>query len=426
MSVKVLVVDDSGFFRKRINEILSSVAEIEVIGAATNGKEALEKAKSLKPDVITMDYEMPVMDGVTAVRHIMAECPTPILMFSTLTYEGARVTLDALEAGAVDFLPKNFEDISRNASRMQEVLKERILQVARSRRGVDLSPKSASPGRSSSSGSASPNASRVNSPASSRAGSDRSQHSSRSSLSNHPQSRAASDNGRIGQRAATSSRTNVTHSPVKTSASSNISKEASRPSTRPSIKHPIELLVIGTSTGGPVALQKIISKLPSNLPVPVLLIQHMPATFTPAFAERLNSMSSLTVRQAQDGDALRPGLVLLAPGGKQMMLKRNGRSASVNIIDGDERLTYKPSVDLTFGSAARAYPGKVLSVVLTGMGADGREGCRMLKGTGATVWTQTEKTCVVYGMPMAVDKAGYSDLSLDINDFADRIVSELM
>lgn len=428
MSVKVLVVDDSGFFRKRINEILTSVAEIEVIGAATNGKEGLEKAKSLKPDVITMDYEMPVMDGVTAVRHIMAECPTPILMFSTLTYEGARVTLDALEAGAVDFLPKNFEDISRNASRMQEVLKERILQVARSRRGVDLSPKSTSANRPASAELKPSTASRTTPNSASRPDSDRIRNSSIAATSSQATPQPVRGNIRTELSVTRTSRTgalNAGNTGSKTSMPTNVTPEVKRASKRPTIKHPVELLVIGTSTGGPVALQKIISKLPSNLPVPVLLIQHMPATFTPAFAERLNSMSYLTVRQAQDGDALRPGLVLLAPGGKQMMLKRNGRAASVNIIDGDERLTYKPSVDLTFGSAARAYPGKVLAVVLTGMGADGREGCRMLKSTGATVWTQSEKTCVVYGMPMAVDKAGYSDLSLDISDFADQIVGAL-
>jgi two-component system chemotaxis response regulator CheB len=392
MSVKVLVVDDSGFFRRRINEILNSVPEIEVIGSANNGKEGLDKAKALKPDVITMDYEMPVMDGVTAVRHIMAECPTPILMFSTLTYEGARVTLDALEAGAVDFLPKNFEDISRNASRMQEVLKERILQVAKTRKGVDLTPKKpASPTNSSARASA-------------------------------PVGRASAPPN-VGRTAGLGAKAPGAGPSAQTTATAR--RSTARPG-RKTIKHPVDLLVIGTSTGGPVALQKIISQLPSNLPVPVLLVQHMPATFTPAFAERLNSMSSLRVKQAEDGAVVRPGEVLLAPGGKQMLVNRNGRSISVNIIEGDERLTYKPSVDLTFGSASRAFPGKVLALVLTGMGADGREGSRMLKGTGATVWTQSEKTCVVYGMPMAVDKAGYSDLSLDINDFADRIVSELM
>jgi len=385
MTVRVLIVDDSAFFRKRVTEILNSVSEIEVVGAATNGKEALDKVSTLKPDVITMDYEMPVMDGVTAVRHIMATCPTPIIMFSSLTYEGARVTLDALEAGAVDFLPKNFEDISRNASRMQEVLKERILQVARAK-GVPASPSLTKPSVSVTTKKvqAAPHAQRTEVPAFTR--------------------------------------------PVKPTLQREISpaSRSSRVKTGKSIGHEVNLLVIGTSTGGPVALQKVIARLPSNFPLPILLVQHMPATFTPAFAERLNSMSELTVTQAVEGDLLAPGRVYLAPGGQQMVLKQDRRSARISIIEGDARLTYKPSVDLTFGSAARSFPGKMLGIVLTGMGADGRDGCRLVKSSGASIWTQNEKSCVVYGMPKVVDEAGYSDLSLDINEIADRLVSEFL
>ena len=136
MAVKVLVVDDSGFFRRRVSEILSADSNIQVVGTATNGKEAIDQALALKPDVITMDYEMPMMDGITAVRHIMQRCPTPVLMFSSLTHEGARVTLDALDAGAVDFLPKNFEDISRNPEKVKQLLCEKILSISRSNRRV--------------------------------------------------------------------------------------------------------------------------------------------------------------------------------------------------------------------------------------------------------------------------------------------------
>lgn len=399
MSVRVLVVDDSGFFRKRIAEILGSVSGIEVIDTASNGKEGLEKVKALKPDVVTMDYEMPVMDGVTAVRHIMAERPTPILMFSSLTYEGARVTLDALEAGAVDFLPKNFEDISRNSSRMQEVLKQRILQVARSRTGGSAGFRS-EPVASSTGG--------------------------ESETKSAP---AASTSAERFPSAGSGSQAVRSQSPVRATRSSpNVRQSTGQRTAAPRKQGvgKVDLLLIGTSTGGPVALQKIMSRLPANLPVPILLVQHMPATFTPAFAERLNSMSPLQVAQASDGAVLRPGCALLAPGGKQMLLARKGANLTTSIIDGDERLTYKPSVDLTFGSAARAAPGKCLAIVLTGMGADGREGCRMLKAGGSTIWTQSEKSCVVYGMPAAVDKAGYSDLSLDVNDIADQIISELM
>lgn len=374
MVATVLVVDDSAFFRKRVCEILESAPDIKVVGVASNGREAIELAKKLKPNVITMDYEMPVMDGVTAVRHIMQDTPTPILMFSSLTYEGARVTLDALEAGAVDFLPKNFEDIARDASKMQEVLRKRILTLVK-------------PG------------------------------------SHQPAEQAAAV-ARIQPKEPEA--TPLAREPLASQPRKATVRQPKPHESRKKITHPVELLVIGTSTGGPVALQKILSSLPANLPVPVLLVQHMPATFTPAFAERLNSLSKLRIKHAEDGDLVRPGTAYLAPGGKQMLVGKTGGTCKLSILPGDDRLTYKPSVDITFGSAAKSFPGKVLGVVLTGMGADGREGCRMLKRGGSTVWTQSEKSCVIYGMPMAVDKAGYSDDSIDISEMADRIVSGLM
>lgn len=380
MSVRVLVVDDSAFFRKRVCEILESVASITVVGTASNGREGVEQVAKLKPDVVTMDYEMPVMDGVTAVRNIMASHPTPVLMFSSLTYEGARVTLDALDAGAVDFLPKNFEDIARDASKIQTVLKQRILAIAKK-------PSRSSPAR--------------------------------------PLERSADRRSApVANPDAPKARTASALKTALESASTPQRAEGGR--GRRKLRHKVDLLVIGTSTGGPVALQKIITRLPAALPVPILLIQHMPATFTPAFAERLNGLSAIEVKHAEDGDVLRKGQALLAPGGMQMVLKQAPSGTQVNILEGDERLTYKPSVDLTFGSASRAYPGKVLAVVLTGMGADGREGCRLLKSAGSSVWTQSEQSCVVYGMPMSVDRAGYSDASFDVSEIANQITSELM
>jgi len=386
MSVTVLVVDDSGFFRKRVCEILNSVSDIKVVGTASNGRDAIEQVKKLKPDVVTMDYEMPVMDGVTAVRLIMEQCPTSILMFSSLTYEGARVTLDALEAGAVDFLPKNFEDIARDAGKMQDVLRERILAIAKPRLTPRAEVFTQSP------------------PAA-----DKKAHGHGPTI----EPPAARRSG-AGARARPS---RVQAKPVT---------GLSRSAKGKPISHPVDLLVIGTSTGGPVALQKIVSKLPAALPVPVLIVQHMPATFTPAFAARLNGLSKVTIKHASDGDILRKGVALLAPGGQQMIIGGTGQNSHVSILEGDARLTYKPSVDITFGSAAKRFPGRVLGIVLTGMGADGREGCRMLKSGGSTVWTQDEASCVIYGMPMAVDKAGYSDESINIDHIADRIISGIM
>lgn len=360
MAVKVLVVDDSGFFRRRVSEILSADPNIQVVGTATNGREAIDQAQALKPDVITMDYEMPMMDGITAVRNIMQRCPTPVLMFSSLTHEGARVTLDALEAGAVDFLPKNFEDISRNPERVKQLLCEKIHTIARSNRRSFSPPVATAP---------------VAAPAA--------------------QARPA-----------------VRPNP------STLSRPAAAPSAAPvssaAPKRKVyKLVAIGTSTGGPVALQRVLTQLPANFPAPIVLIQHMPAAFTKAFAERLDKLCRISVKEAEDGDVLRPGLALLAPGGKQMMVDARG---VIKILPGDERLNYKPCVDITFGSVAKSYGDKVLAVVLTGMGADGREGARLLKQSGSQVWAQDEASCVIYGMPMAIVKANLADAIYSLDD----------
>ncbi|MDN4545063.1 MULTISPECIES: chemotaxis response regulator protein-glutamate methylesterase [unclassified Pseudomonas] len=374
MAVKVLVVDDSGFFRRRVSEILSADSNIQVVGTATNGKEAIDQALSLKPDVITMDYEMPMMDGITAVRHIMQRCPTPVLMFSSLTHEGARVTLDALDAGAVDFLPKNFEDISRNPEKVKQLLCEKILSISRSNRRVSTYSAPA------------PVAAPAPTPAPSSIG----------SYGHSAPVRPAPAPAPIPARA---------HAPVTSS-----------PAPK---RKAYKLVAIGTSTGGPVALQRVLTQLPANFPAPIVLIQHMPAAFTKAFAERLDKLCRISVKEAEDGDILRPGVALLAPGGKQMMI--DGRGA-VRILPGDERLNYKPCVDITFGSAAKTFGDKVLAVVLTGMGADGREGARLLKQGGSSIWAQDEASCVIYGMPMAIVKAELADAVYSLDDIGRHIV----
>ncbi len=367
MAIKVLVVDDSSFFRRRVSEIINAESRLEVIDVAVNGKEAVEKALSLKPDVITMDIEMPVMDGITAVKEIMAKNPIPILMFSSLTHDGAKATLDALDAGALDFLPKKFEDIARNRDEAVSLLQQRVIQI-----------------------------------------------SSRRSMMRRPLRPAAP--ARTARPAATTSA--LTSKPA--------AKPAAPAATRfRASGKKYQITAIGTSTGGPVALQKILTSLPSNYPHPILLIQHMPATFTAAFASRLNSLCKIQVKEASDGDVLKPGVAYLAPGGKQMMVDGRPGSAKLRIIDGGERMNYKPCVDVTFGSAAKIYADKVLSMVLTGMGADGREGARMLKSAGATIWAQDEESCVVYGMPQAVAKAGISTEDLPLERIAERMLVEV-
>lgn len=358
MSFKVLIVDDSSFFQHRLKEMLDEHPLLEVVGLAANGREAVEKAKSLRPDLITMDYEMPVMDGVSAVREIMATQPTPILMFSSLTYEGARTTLDALEAGALDFLPKNFAEISNDSATLKQRLHSRLLAIAK-------------PGRTFAA----------------------------------PAPGAAFRPAGVPPRVAAPATAPVT-----------------APEPPKSLKGQLRLLLIGASTGGPVALTEVLTKLPGNFPLPIVLVQHMPENFTKAFAERLNRQCNIEVREAQDGDHLKAGVALLAPGGKQLLVDKRG---TVRILPGDERVNYKPCLDVTFGSAANAFDDKVLGVILTGMGSDGREGARMIKQRRGHIWSQDERSCVIYGMPMAVAKANLTDRVMSLQEIGPALAKEL-
>ncbi|EIK45955.1 chemotaxis response regulator [Cellvibrio sp. BR] len=381
MPFRVLVVDDSNFFQHRLKDIINEHPELKVVGIASNGREAIDKAAELKPDIITMDFEMPVMDGVTAIKHIMSNRRVPILMFSSLTYEGAKITLDALAAGALDFIPKDFAEVSRNSEVLKKKLHERLITLAGSGNRSVPPPvaTTASPAPVPASASSSSSFRPIAAPA--------------------PAARPVSP---------------VQDEPARPSGSDNYR-----------LKNKPKLLVIGASTGGPVALAEVLMALPANFPLPIVLVQHMPENFTKAFAERLNKQCHIRVREAVDGDQLQPGLALLAPGGKQLMLdKRNG--GSVRILPDDERVNYKPSLDITFGSAANNYADKVLGVVLTGMGSDGCNGARLLKDAGSSLWSQDEASCVIYGMPMAVARAGLTDKVLSLKDIGPRLVREVM
>ncbi len=345
MAIRVLVVEDSGFFRRRIIAMLESDSCLEVVGEASNGLEAVVQAGRLEPDVITMDIEMPIMDGITAVRKIMASRPTSILMFSMLTTEGARATLEALEAGAVDFIPKRFAEVTSHPEELSRQLCSRVAAL-----GKNSNPSTRS--------------------------------ASRSAVAVNP----------------------ALASTIPISARAPISKR----------RQQYQLIVIAASTGGPAALPLVLNKLPVTLPVPLLIVQHMPANFTPAFALRLDQQCAINIKHAEDGDLLQPGRALLAPGGKQMTVEGRGHEKVVRIQDGDSALNYKPSADIMFSSVAQLYRGQVLSIILTGMGADGREGARLLKQGGATVWAQNKESSVIYGMPGAVAKANLTDEILDL------------
>ena len=358
MPYKVLVVDDSSFFRRRLTDILNADPNLTVIDVAVDGIEAVEKAKLLKPDVITMDIEMPKLNGIDAVKQIMKNDPIPIIMFSSLTHVGAQKTLEALDAGAVDFLPKKFTEIAKDTSDAGLLLRQRVNQLARKD---------------------TPSQSKI---------------VSRSTLS----------------------KDNTFKSGINTST------QSQKVTIKGTNSH-YKVLAIGTSTGGPVALQKILTQLPKDFPVPILIVQHMPASFTKAFAGRLNNLCEITVKEAANGDDLAPGVAYVAPGGKQMLLDGNSKLKVVE--DMSDRILFKPSVDITFGSAAKVFSNNVLAVVLTGMGSDGKDGCKLLKSKGSTIWSQDEATSVVYGMPQAVANEGLSSSVLPLNDVAPSILKEL-
>lgn len=357
MTIRVLIVDDSGFFRRRLSEILTSDPMIEIVDIAVDGKEAIEKVINCRPDVITMDIEMPIMNGIDATREIMKKRPTPILMFSSLTYQGAQATLDALEAGATDFLPKRFDDISNDKQEARHILCSRVKALATRPGTAAHTPTSTrSPPRPSVTGQATPRQVEVATPRTSR----------RFKSSDY------------------------------------------------------DLVGIGTSTGGPVALQEVLTQLPESFPLPLLLVQHMPGAFTEAFAARLNQLCKIQVRQAKDGDKLEPGLALLAPGGKQMVVvKRAGRLMVKINEETDPMQNYKPCVDVTFDSLAKNMGGRVLGIILTGMGQDGLEGCKKLKQHSSTIWAQDQATSIIYGMPAAV--ASIAEQVLPINEIGKKL-----
>jgi two-component system chemotaxis response regulator CheB len=351
--VKVLIVDDSAFMRNILTSMLTSDAGISIVGTAKDGLDAIEKIALLKPDVVTMDVEMPRMDGLTALKIIMEKTPVPVIMLSSLTDEGAQVTLDALDLGAVDFIPKNLSDLSVNIVKIKEMLIDKIKNIAK--RGLTRRPVK-------------------------------------------PLDRAA-----IEARARD----------LHVSMAQRVTGERKT-----------SVVAIGTSTGGPKALQEIITLLPKDFPVPIVIAQHMPPNFTGPFAERLNQLSKIEVREAVEGDILKPGLALLAPGrGHMKVIKKRSLETVVTISENREEFTYRPSVDALMSSIAECYPGRALGVILTGMGNDGLKGLTELKKSGGRVFAQNEQTCVVYGMPKAVVDAGLADKILSLEEMAGEIIN---
>lgn len=349
--LRVLVVDDSVIFRKAISDVLSELPFVEVVGTAMNGVVALEKCSLLHPDVLTLDVEMPHMDGLGVLQRLSIEHPgIDAVMVSALTRSGAEVTLKALELGAVDFVTK---ETGGSAQESKDALKrqlERILSMLHRRRGVLA---------------------------------------------------------RIGRR----SQAMATPSSLE------------RQRTRLVVKSQLEVVAIGVSTGGPRALSLLLPGLPADFPVPVLIVQHMPATFTRTLAESINAKAAVDVVEAKDGDLPQPGTVYIAPGGRQMKVEGSEVGGRVlRITDDPPEKHCKPSVDYLFRSVAKSYEDRALGVILTGMGDDGVLGLRLLKRYKAPVIAQDESTSVVFGMPGEAIKAGVVDSVLPLDKIAPELI----
>ena len=382
--LRVRVVDDSSFFRAQLVRLLTADGDIEVVGQAANGQDGVAQARALRPDLITMDVEMPVMDGISAVREIMRVAPTPIVMLSSLTREGAEATLKALEAGAIDFIQKRAITADTLVS-VGQAVRGRVRELVRSgRQRAGVSPS----GRQAAAGPA-PTA--------------RAQ----------PSSTAAMSSSRADPRppAARASLQPSVETSVRTAAAVG---DGSWFTGCP-------LLVLGASTGGPAALGILLAAIPASFPVPVLVGVHIPSTFSHCFAERLNGRCALEVSEAVSGARLQPGKVLVAPGGLQTRVVRSGAGFAVEVEPGTPDLLYKPSLDYTFASVASTVGRGALAVVLTGMGSDGTQGARAIAAAGGTIWAQDEASSAVFGMPASVIKAGLASDVLSIADLAARL-----
>ncbi len=341
--IKVLVVDDSLVMRKTISRMLAKDPAIQVVGTAVDGKDSLEKVELLKPDVITMDIEMPNMNGLDALKQIMAQDPIPVIMMSALTREGAEITMEALSLGACDFVTKDFSNLASSLAEKETEVITKIKNVARNKVKFLLK------------------------------------------------------------------KLDIIKKPVPLSPDQKI-------------RH--EILAIGASTGGPPALQHILKSLPKDFPVPVVIAQHMPKLFTQSFSQRLDAISQLHVKEAEDREVLTPGIALIAPGNTHMALKRRGKEVHVEFVEGPQYI-YRPSVDLLMSSTARAFEEQSIGVILTGMGNDGLNGMKEMRDKKGYIIAQDEDTCVVYGMPKAVVNANLADTVLPIDKISEEIMRVL-
>lgn len=379
--IRVLVIDDSAMVRKLVTEALATDPEIEVVGTAIDPYLARDKIVLLKPDVLTLDIEMPRMDGLTFLKIIMEERPLPVIILSSLTKAGSHHAIEALRLGAVDVLGKPGGAYSFGDLGPQLIGKIKAAAIAKLRRpGPTRAP-------------------------------------------------FARTTGTTVPRPSTPPLPSPGHSTPPTARSSPTSTPPSRTPFRPALQvlgsppqhHPRRLILLGASTGGTEALREILSALPGDLPG-IAIVQHIPAHFSRAFADRLNAICAFEVREAMDGDKLFPGLALVAPGNYHMMLQWAGDGYRVRIADGPMVWHQRPAVDILFKSAADIAGHHAIAGVLTGMGKDGAEGLLRLRDKGAITFAQDEESCVVYGMPRVAWENRGAQRQVNLDDVADFIL----
>lgn len=348
--IKVLVVDDSAFMRKVISDMLTNSEDIEVVGAARNGRDGVYKAKVLKPDVVTLDVEMPVMDGLSALTELLQLDNAPkVIMLSSLTNNGGEITIRALEAGAVDFVLKPTSSIIHfNIDDIKEDLINKIKNSI---------------------------------------------YSNTSNVSKY-------------------SNTSLKLKNINDEYTKTCSDQESK------LKY---IICIGTSTGGPRALREVITQLSADLPAAVLVVQHMPPGFTNSLAARLDALSYINVKEAEDGDILKPGWVYIAPGDYHMMLNKKASDYRININQDPPMSGHRPSVNYMMNSVANCGHKNLIAVIMTGMGSDGSDGIANIKKNGGSTIAQNEETCIVYGMPKAAVNTGAIDQIVPLSDIAKEI-----
>lgn len=349
--IKALIVDDSAFMRKSLSIMLGSDPGIEIIGTARDGEEGLALAHKLKPDIITLDIEMPKMDGLTALSRIMKECPTSVVMVSSLTTEGAEATLKALELGAVDFIPKEMSYVSVNIVKIKEDLIQKVKAIVKEK-------------------------------------------AIKSRLM-----RLRTLTGRKDDQ------------PIRS-----VGTKGSLPNI------PYRAVALGISTGGPLSLQKVIPRLIKKVRPPIFIVQHMPPKFTKSLADRLNSLSEVSVKEAEHGEAVENGIVYIAPGGFHMQAVKGVQGKiTIKISEEPSSTLHRPSVDVMMDSVVNIYGKNTLGIIMTGMGRDGMEAVKKLKSIGGYAMAQDEESCVVYGMPKAIVDNNLADVIAPLEKIADII-----